>query len=119
MSKRGRIVAPDTSRIESRSDPSSPRPSPGATYDYVPAPPQLLARAGRLADVCQAHGVDLPTAAVHFPLRHPAVVSVVVGAYTAEQVRMNVDRFETPVPDALWAELESTGLIRSLDGARA
>jgi D-threo-aldose 1-dehydrogenase len=97
---------------------ADPRPADGATYDYAPAPAGLIDRVRQLATVCEAHGVDLPTAAVHFPLRHPAVVSVVVGAYTADQVRTNVNRFETPVPDALWDELESTGLIRSLDGAR-
>jgi D-threo-aldose 1-dehydrogenase len=95
---------------------SEPRPGAGAMYDYAPAPPDLIERARRLADVCSAHGVDLPTAAINFPRRHPAVVSVVVGAYTAEQVRVNAERFATPVPDDLWAELESTGLVRPYEG---
>jgi D-threo-aldose 1-dehydrogenase len=97
---------------------SEARPVEGAMYDYRPAPPELLDRARRLAEVCAAHGVDLPTAALRFPLRHPAVVAVVVGAHDADQVRRNVERFGTPVPDDLWAELESTGLVRTLDGAR-
>ena len=62
---------------------------PAAMYDYQPAPPELVDRARRLAAVCEAHGVELPTAAIQFPLRHPAVVSVVVGARTADQVRVN------------------------------
>lgn len=98
---------------------SEPRPGAGAMYDYAPAPPDLIERARRLADVCSAHGVDLPTAAINFPRRHPAVVSVVVGAYTAEQVRVNAERFATPVPDDLWAELESTGLVRPYEGMDA
>ena len=85
-------------------------------YDYAPAPPDLIERARRLAEVCAGHGVDLPTAAINFPRRHPAVVSVVVGAHTAEQVRVNAERFATPVPDDLWAELESTGLVRPYEG---
>jgi D-threo-aldose 1-dehydrogenase len=97
---------------------SEPRPAAGGMYDYKPAPPELVDRALRLAAVCDAHGVDLPTAAVQFPLRHPAVVSVVVGARTADQVRVNVERLATPVPDDLWTELESSGLVRSVDGAR-
>jgi D-threo-aldose 1-dehydrogenase len=97
---------------------SQPRPAVGGMYDYKPAPPELLDRALRLAAVCEAHGVDLPTAAIHFPKRHPAVVSVVVGARTADQVRVNVERQATPVPDDLWTELESSGLVRSVDGAR-
>jgi D-threo-aldose 1-dehydrogenase len=95
---------------------SDPRPTAGAPYDYKPAPPELVDRARRIAAVCEAHGVDLPTAAIHFPLRHPAVASV-VGARTADQVRANAERLATPVPDDLWAELESCGLVRALDGA--
>jgi D-threo-aldose 1-dehydrogenase len=98
---------------------SGPRPVDGASYDYKPAPPELVDRARRLAAVCEAYGVDLPTAAIHFPLRHPAVASVVVGARTADQVRVNVERFARSVPDDLWAELESSGLVRTPDGARA
>jgi len=91
-------------------------PADGAPYNYSPAPPDLIERARRLAEVCTAHGVDLPTAAVNFPARHPAVASVLVGADTAEQVRVNAARMATPVPDDLWAELDSTGLVRAYEG---
>jgi D-threo-aldose 1-dehydrogenase len=97
---------------------SQPRPADGSTYDYQRASPELVERARTLAAVCEAHGVELPTAAIQFPLRHPAVASVVVGARTAEQVRVNVERLATPLPDDLWAELESSGLVRPLDGVR-
>src|SRR5262249_17340365 len=33
---------------------AAPRPSADATYDYRPAPPELLERANRIADVCEA-----------------------------------------------------------------
>jgi D-threo-aldose 1-dehydrogenase len=98
---------------------SEAQPRAGATYDYVSAPAELVDRARRLAAVCEAHGVDLPTAAIHFPLRHPAVASVVVGARSSDQARLNVQRLAAPVPEDLWAELESSGLVRTLDGARA
>jgi len=95
------------------------RPDPTATYDYHTAPAAIVERAGRLAAACEAHGVDLPTAAVQFPLRHPAVASVVVGARSAGQVRVNVDRMATPVPDHVWSQLESQGLVRTIDGVRS
>jgi len=98
---------------------SRPRPEPGATYDYRPAGQPLADRAWRLAQVCEAHGVDLPTAAIHFPLRHPAVVSVVMGARTAAQAEANAARLATPVPDDLWAELAATGLVRGGDAPPA
>lgn len=84
---------------------ATPDPAPGDRYEYAAAPPALLARARELAARCAAHGVELPAAALQFPLRHPAVTRVVLGAADAEQVRANVRRAAEPVPDALWAEL--------------
>jgi D-threo-aldose 1-dehydrogenase len=88
------------------------RPAPGAKFDYADAPDDLIARANRLADVCEAHGVTLPEAAVAFPLRHPSVVSVVLGARDGAEVDSNVRRYATPKPDTLWHELNDQGLIR-------
>ena len=80
-------------------------PRPGGRYEYGAVPPEQLARAQRLADVCERHGVTLPEAALQFPLREPAVRSVVVGAATPEQVRENARRMEAEIPEALWDEL--------------
>jgi D-threo-aldose 1-dehydrogenase len=68
-------------------------------------------RARRIADVCARHGVPLAAAALRFPLRHPAVTSVVVGCHTAEQVRRNTALFSRPVPEELWADLAAHELI--------
>jgi len=88
------------------------RPSPDATFDYGPVPPALLARATRIAEVCEAHGTSLPEAAVAYVLRHPAVVSVVLGSRGRAQVEQNLARATTHVPDALWSELSAAGLIQ-------
>jgi D-threo-aldose 1-dehydrogenase len=93
---------------------SSPRPDADAKYNYDRAPVELITRANAIADACERHGVDLPTAALAFVTRHPAVASVVVGARAGVQVRSNVERFETPVPEALWRDLEREGLIPAL-----
>ena len=90
---------------------SSARPAGDAKFDYQDATPALLARADAIADVCERHGVTLPDAAVAFALRHPAVVSVVLGTRTPAQVESNVARYETPIPEALWAELRDEGLV--------
>jgi D-threo-aldose 1-dehydrogenase len=97
---------------------SEPTPRAGAMYDYRPAQVELLDRARRLAVVCEAHGVDLPTAALQFPRLHPGVTSVLVGAESAQQVQVNVARWATTVPDALWPELISDGLVRPFVAAR-
>lgn len=86
---------------------AQPWPPDGGLFNYGPAGPALLQRARDLARICHEHGVDLPTAAVQFPLRHPAVVSVVSGMRTAAQAATTVARLTTPVPDDIWAELET------------
>lgn len=83
-----------------------------ARYDYEQAPPQLLDRAEAIAARCAAAGVSLPAAALAYPLRHPAVASVVVGARTADQVESNLARFAADIPESLWADLAADGLVR-------
>jgi D-threo-aldose 1-dehydrogenase len=86
-------------------------PRPGATFDYAPAPPELVERAGRLQAVCARHGVPLRAAALAFPFGHPAVASVLVGARTAAEVQDAVAMVDRPVPAELWAELVAEGLL--------
>ena len=76
-----------------------------------PRPADLVERARRDRRVCERHGIDLPPAALAFPLRHPAVAAVVVGARTPEEVRTNADLRQRPVPDALWHDLRAEGLL--------
>jgi D-threo-aldose 1-dehydrogenase len=83
-----------------------------ATYDYRQASPDVLERAQLLASVCREHRTTLPAAAIHFPLRHPAVASVVVGMRSPEEVHHNVAAHAQHVPDELWADLEHRGLLR-------
>jgi D-threo-aldose 1-dehydrogenase len=90
---------------------ASPRPPERATFDYQAAPPDLLRRAHRMADVCEARGVTLPQAALAFPLAHPVVAGVVVGMRSAEEARRNVADFGADVPPQLWADLRAEGLI--------
>ena len=89
------------------------RPAPGTTYDYAPASADVLDRVGAIADVCEANGVSLPAAALQFTLGHPAVATVCTGARSAEQVRRNARLFEVDIPNSLWADLASAGLLRA------
>lgn len=77
----------------------------GTTYNYEPAPPELRTRVARLEEVCARHGVPLRAAALRFPLRHPAVVSVLAGCRTPAEVDDNADLLELDIPEALWEEL--------------
>ncbi len=87
------------------------RPSPEGRYEYGRVPAELYERAVAIADVCERHGVELPTAALQYTLRHPAVASVVVGISRLEQVEQNAARMAQDVPEALWSDLEAEGLI--------
>ncbi|MFC5502396.1 aldo/keto reductase [Lysinimonas soli] len=87
------------------------RPSADVTYNYVQAPPAVLQRVNAIADVCEAHGVALPAAALQFPLGQPTVATVCTGARSAEQVQRNAELFEVPIPDALWDDLVAAALI--------
>jgi D-threo-aldose 1-dehydrogenase len=89
------------------------RPVDGATFDYQPADRGLIERAGRIAEVCEAHGVSLPAAAVQFPLGHPAVVNVTIGARSPAEVDRDVRLAGMQLPAELWAQLRAEGLIRS------
>jgi D-threo-aldose 1-dehydrogenase len=82
-------------------------PRPGATFDYKAAPPDLVRRAAELSATCERHGVDLKAAAIQFPLRHPAVPTVLTGCRSVSEVEDNVRAFETPIPDDLWKELDA------------
>jgi len=84
----------------------------GAHYNYKPAPPDILARTERLERICRAHGVALADAALRFPLGHESVASVVLGAVSAEEVSRNIASLARPIPQALWADLKSEGLLR-------
>lgn len=86
-------------------------PSAAARYNYDVAPAEQLERARRLAAACAAMGVSLPAAALQYPLRHPAVRTVVVGSARAADVRENLARLHQPIPDELWDELRAEGLI--------
>ena len=87
-------------------------PSRDDRYEYGRMPEELWERLQRLVAVCRAHDVALPAAAVQFPLRDPAVRSVVVGGSRPEQLRRNAELMDAAIPAALWDDLAAEELIR-------
>jgi D-threo-aldose 1-dehydrogenase len=84
-------------------------PAPGATYDYQAAPGSLLAAARRLETVCARFGVPLRAAAARYPLAHPAVASVLIGARSAAEITDAIRLRELPIPAQLWDILAAGG----------
>lgn len=86
-------------------------PVPGATYNYEPATPEALKKAGRLQDVCSSFDVPLAAAALQFPLGHPAVAAVIPGMAGVAEALSAIDAFNVSIPGELWTELSEKGLL--------
>ena len=85
----------------------------GAWYSYTAAPPALLARAKAIHAACAKHDVSLRLAALAFPLGHPAVVSVIVGAKSAAEWQDCVELMAAAdtIPPAFWTTLREEKLV--------
>jgi D-threo-aldose 1-dehydrogenase len=88
-------------------------PTPGARYNYVPAPGPLLERARKIQAVCERHCVPMKAAAVQFPLGHPAVCCVLVGCRSVPHLDESLAMFEVNIPPELWQDLKHEGLLLS------
>jgi len=75
------------------------------SFDYLPAPAEVVTEVARLRAVCEGHGVPLGAAALQLPLRHPAVTGVLIGARSADELATDLGWAAVDVPDALWDEL--------------
>jgi len=89
-------------------------PVAGATYNYLPASDEIIAKAKKIGDFLKERDVPLMAAALQFPHRHPAVTSVIIGPRNREELEANIENFEHKLPDNLWAELEDAGLVEKL-----
>jgi D-threo-aldose 1-dehydrogenase len=82
----------------------------GTTFNYQPAPPELLSRARAVFDECARHGVPATAAAVQFPLSHPAVKRVLVGARSPDELRADVEAFGAKLPDQTLSAIAASGV---------
>jgi D-threo-aldose 1-dehydrogenase len=89
---------------------------PGATYDYQPAPAEVIGRAERIRAVCARYGLPPGAAALHFVLRHPAVTAAVIGARSPAEISEDTGYLTADVPEQLFADLARDGLIPAAAG---
>lgn len=89
-------------------------PVEGAYYDYEIAPQEIIDKARAIAKFLEKFNVSLASAALQFPLRHPAVASVLTGAGSRAELRANIASFDATLPEELWIEMEEVGLISKL-----
>jgi D-threo-aldose 1-dehydrogenase len=84
---------------------------PGARYNYRPASPEILERVARIEAICARYEISLRAAALQYPLAHPAVRSLVLGAQSISEYSEAISAVEMPVPADFWNELRTEGLI--------
>ncbi|MFD7153992.1 aldo/keto reductase [Kribbella sp. NPDC059898] len=79
----------------------------GTPTGYARASREVLRRIGVLREVCRAYDVPLLAAALQFPLRHPAVPAVVVGARSPREIAEAAAWHEFEIPEPFWTALRS------------
>jgi len=94
----GILARPTTSR-------SQPR------YDYSFASETVIRKAAMIERICAGFGVSLPIAALQFAGRNPFVSCVLVGMAGAREVQDHQARAAAAIPEAMWHELASAGLV--------
>ncbi len=83
----------------------------GAYYKYAPASAAVLARVQQLEEICAEYQIPLAAAALQFPLAHPAVTALVIGAESPTEVVTNRSALQTPIPPALWEAFRKAGVL--------
>jgi D-threo-aldose 1-dehydrogenase len=76
-------------------------------YAYGSGSPAQVEAARAVEAACDRAGVPLGAAALQFSLRSDLVDSTVVGMSSPKRLAETEALAAAPVPDALWAELES------------
>jgi D-threo-aldose 1-dehydrogenase len=89
-------------------------PKPGATFEYLPASDEIIKKAQDIRAFLTERGIPLTAAALQFPLRHPAVTSVLTGSRSSAELLANIADFDRALPENIWTELEDAGLIERL-----
>jgi len=89
-------------------------PKPGATFEYLPASDEIIAKAQAIGAFLKNLGIPLTAAALQFPLRHPAVTSVLTGSRNSSELTSNMADFDLDLPADIWTQLEDAGLIEKM-----
>jgi len=77
----------------------------GASYNYAPAAPEMMARAGAIEALCAEFGVPLAAASLQFAMAHPAVVCTLIGTSRPERIAEQCHLARLPIPEPFWQAL--------------
>lgn len=96
-------AAPYGSGMLSRGPDSYPR------YAYQQAPEHLIARTGRIREICDRYWVPLAAAALQFSMLDPRITVTIVGMSRPDRVASTVELASIEIPSEVWDEIESLG----------
>ena len=82
-------------------------PVKGATFDYVPASDEMLAKVQRIKVVLDKESIPLAAAALQFPLRHPAIKCVLIGCRSTDEILNNAKNLDMDLPEDIWQKIEA------------
>ncbi|MEG3092191.1 aldo/keto reductase [Sphingomonas sp. PB1R3] len=82
------------------------------TFNYAPAPAEVIERVRRIEAVAEAWTVPLAAAALQFPLAHPCVASVLPGVASPARLQQALAGYRHRIPSGFWLDLVAQGLIR-------
>jgi D-threo-aldose 1-dehydrogenase len=80
-------------------------------FNYDSAPAEWVERVRAIEAACDEFNVPLRAAALQFPLAHPTVDTVLLGANQLNHWADAVAMLQYPIPAAFWAKLKAQGLI--------
>lgn len=80
-------------------------------FNYAPADAQIIHRAGAIEDTCEEFNIPLRAAALQFPLAHPAVEIVMLGARQQEEWDDARRMLRHPIPNDFWQALRARNLL--------
>ena len=84
----------------------------GTTFDYKPAPEQMLQKRDRWAALAKRYNVTLPVLAMKFALLPHVVTKIAVGVKSPREVELNVngvlERLDTV---KVWQDAQKEGLL--------
>ena len=78
----------------------------------MPAPPDVVDRAKRIAEVCARWEVPLRAAAIQFPMAHPAATALIAGVRSVAHLDEYPAFAHVAIPPGMWDELRGERLLR-------
>jgi D-threo-aldose 1-dehydrogenase len=81
------------------------------SFNYAPAAREWIERTHRIEARAAEHGVPLRAAALQFPLAHPAVEIVMLGARRGAEWDDALAMLRHPIPAGFWQALRHDGLV--------